>query len=50
MFDAIRKAVVTSNVLQINKENEAALTLKEVFRLATLGGSHGKETCFYFIN
>ncbi|KAJ6669572.1 hypothetical protein lerEdw1_000121 [Lerista edwardsae] len=40
VFDAIRKAVVTSNVLQINKENEAALTLKEVFRLATLGGSH----------
>ncbi|XP_053149687.1 guanine deaminase isoform X2 [Hemicordylus capensis] len=41
MLDAIRKAVMTSNVLHLNGENEAALSLKEVFRLATLGGSHG---------
>ncbi|XP_062985406.1 guanine deaminase isoform X1 [Elgaria multicarinata webbii] len=39
MFDAIRKAVMTSNILNINNELESALTLKEVFRLATLGGS-----------
>ncbi|XP_048360174.1 guanine deaminase [Sphaerodactylus townsendi] len=39
MFDAIRKAVIVSNALKISKENEEGLTLKEAFRLATLGGS-----------
>nr|XP_036847190.1 guanine deaminase [Manis javanica] len=39
MLDAIRKAVMVSNILLINKINEKSLTLKEVFRLATLGGS-----------
>ncbi|KAL6053019.1 hypothetical protein STEG23_023190, partial [Scotinomys teguina] len=39
MLDAIRRAVMVSNVLLINKVNEKSLTLKEVFRLATLGGS-----------
>ncbi|KAL8203266.1 UNVERIFIED_CONTAM: hypothetical protein K2H54_046302, partial [Gekko kuhli] len=39
MFDAIRKALIVSNTLKINKENEDGLTLKEVFQLATLGGS-----------
>ncbi|NP_034396.1 guanine deaminase [Mus musculus] len=39
MLDAIRRAVMVSNVLLINKVNEKNLTLKEVFRLATLGGS-----------
>ncbi|XP_016062153.1 PREDICTED: guanine deaminase [Miniopterus natalensis] len=36
MFNAIRSAMMVSNVLSIN---EKSLTLKEVFRLATLGGS-----------
>ncbi|XP_077917804.1 guanine deaminase isoform X2 [Halichoerus grypus] len=39
MLDAIRRAVMVSNILLINKINEKSLTLKEVFRLATLGGS-----------
>ncbi|XP_037653541.1 guanine deaminase [Choloepus didactylus] len=39
MLDAIRTAVMASNILLINKVNEKSLTLKEVFRLATLGGS-----------
>ena len=39
MLDAIRKTVVASNALKINKVSEAGLTLKEAFRLATLGGS-----------
>uniref|UniRef100_A0A2K5SIR0 Guanine deaminase n=1 Tax=Cebus imitator TaxID=2715852 RepID=A0A2K5SIR0_CEBIM len=39
MLDAIRRAVMASNILLINKVNEKSLTLKEVFRLATLGGS-----------
>ncbi|XP_029776775.1 guanine deaminase [Suricata suricatta] len=39
MLDAIRKAVMVSNILLINKINEKNLTLKEAFRLATLGGS-----------
>ncbi|XP_061483972.1 guanine deaminase isoform X2 [Rhineura floridana] len=39
MLDAIRKAIMVSKVLHNNKENETALSLKEVFRLATLGGS-----------
>ncbi|XP_011820530.1 PREDICTED: guanine deaminase isoform X1 [Mandrillus leucophaeus] len=39
MLDAIRRAVMVSNILLINKVNEKSLTLKEVFRLATLGGS-----------
>ncbi|NXT88943.1 GUAD deaminase, partial [Anhinga rufa] len=39
MLDAIRKAMMASNVLQITKENEKGLTLKEAFQLATLGGS-----------
>ncbi|XP_008140300.1 guanine deaminase [Eptesicus fuscus] len=39
MLDAIRRAVMVSNTLVITKENEDSLTLKEVFRLATLGGS-----------
>ncbi|XP_004713873.1 guanine deaminase [Echinops telfairi] len=39
MLDAIRRAVMVSNSLSINKINEKSLTLKEVFRLATLGGS-----------
>lgn len=36
-----------STVFQINKVNETGLTLKEAFRLATLGGSQGKETFFF---
>lgn len=44
MFDAIRKALIVSKTLKINKESEEGLTLKEVFRLATLGGSQGNET------
>ncbi|XP_004637186.1 guanine deaminase [Octodon degus] len=39
MLDAIRRAVMVSNVLLINKVNEKSLTFEEVFRLATLGGS-----------
>ncbi|XP_036117179.1 guanine deaminase [Molossus molossus] len=39
MLDAMRKAVMVSNILSINKINEKSLTIKEVFRLATLGGS-----------
>ncbi|OXB81729.1 UNVERIFIED_CONTAM: hypothetical protein H355_010290 [Colinus virginianus] len=39
MLDAIRKTVIASNTLKINKVSEAELTLKEAFRLATLGGS-----------
>ncbi|XP_043402955.1 guanine deaminase isoform X2 [Chelonia mydas] len=39
MLDAIRKSMSASTVFQINKVNETGLTLKEAFRLATLGGS-----------
>uniref|UniRef100_H0YRD9 Guanine deaminase n=1 Tax=Taeniopygia guttata TaxID=59729 RepID=H0YRD9_TAEGU len=39
MLDAIRKTMVASNSLQINKVNETGLTIEEAFRLATLGGS-----------
>ncbi|XP_028910787.1 guanine deaminase [Ornithorhynchus anatinus] len=39
MLDAIRRTMMTSSALLINKINEQRLTLKEVFRLATLGGS-----------
>ncbi|XP_018778424.2 guanine deaminase isoform X4 [Serinus canaria] len=39
MLDAIRKTMVASNSLKINKVNETGLTLKEAFQLATLGGS-----------
>nr|XP_028604850.1 guanine deaminase isoform X2 [Podarcis muralis] len=39
MLDAIRKAIMVSNIIHINKEDEMCLTLKEVFQLATLGGS-----------
>lgn len=43
MLDAIRRAVMVSNILSINKINMKSLTLKEVFRLATLGGSQGNN-------
>lgn len=43
MLDAIRKAIMVSNVVYITQQNEAGLTLKEAFRLATLGGSQGKK-------
>ncbi|NWR00048.1 GUAD deaminase, partial [Paradoxornis webbianus] len=39
MLDAIRKTMMASNSLQINKVNETRLTLEEAFQLATLGGS-----------
>ncbi|NXE52313.1 GUAD deaminase, partial [Casuarius casuarius] len=39
MLDAIRKTMMAANTLQVNKVNETGLTLKEAFRLATLGGS-----------
>ncbi|XP_075595974.1 guanine deaminase isoform X3 [Balearica regulorum gibbericeps] len=39
MLDAIRKTMTASNSLQIHKVNETGLTLKEAFKLATLGGS-----------
>ncbi|XP_070287599.1 guanine deaminase [Myotis yumanensis] len=39
ILDAIRRAVMASNTLSFTKINERSLTLKEVFRLATLGGS-----------
>ncbi|KAF1550588.1 Guanine deaminase, partial [Eudyptula albosignata] len=39
MLDAIRKTMIASNSLQINKMNETGLTLEEAFQLATLGGS-----------
>ncbi|XP_053787845.1 guanine deaminase isoform X2 [Vidua macroura] len=39
MLDAIRKTMVASNSLQINKVNETGLTVEEAFQLATLGGS-----------
>ncbi|XP_029859879.1 guanine deaminase isoform X1 [Aquila chrysaetos chrysaetos] len=39
MLDAIRKTMIASNSLEINKVNETGLTLKEAFQLATLGGS-----------
>ncbi|NXH43880.1 GUAD deaminase, partial [Dicaeum eximium] len=39
MLDAIRKTMMASNSLQINKVNETGLTLEEAFQLATLGGS-----------
>lgn len=43
MLDAIRKTIIASNNLQINKVNERGLTLEEAFQLATLGGSQGKK-------
>lgn len=43
MLDAIRKTMIASNSLQINKVNETGLTLAEAFQLATLGGSQGKK-------
>ncbi|XP_060136038.1 guanine deaminase isoform X2 [Zootoca vivipara] len=43
MLDAIRKAIMVSNMIHINKEDETCLTLKEVFQLATLGGSQGYD-------
>lgn len=46
MLDAIRRAVMVSNILLINKINAKSLTLKEVFRLATLGGSQGNDEHF----
>lgn len=39
MLDAIRRSMSASNTLKFNKVNETGLTLKEAFRLATLGGS-----------
>ncbi|XP_062455734.1 guanine deaminase isoform X1 [Rhea pennata] len=39
MLDAIRNTMIASNALQVNKVNKTGLTLKEAFRLATLGGS-----------
>ncbi|XP_024411243.2 guanine deaminase [Desmodus rotundus] len=39
MLNAIRTAMMTSNVLLINKINAEGLSPEEVFRLATLGGS-----------
>ncbi|XP_010218460.1 PREDICTED: guanine deaminase [Tinamus guttatus] len=39
MLDAIRKTMMASNALLLNKVNERGLTLEEAFRLATLGGS-----------
>ncbi|NXH51342.1 GUAD deaminase, partial [Rhabdornis inornatus] len=39
MLDAIRKTMMASNSLQINKVNETVITLEEAFQLATLGGS-----------
>ncbi|NXN74506.1 GUAD deaminase, partial [Himantopus himantopus] len=39
MLDAIRKTMMASNSLRINKVNETGLTLEEAFQLATLGGS-----------
>ncbi|NXI28899.1 GUAD deaminase, partial [Sterrhoptilus dennistouni] len=39
MLDAIRKTMIASNSLQINKVNKTGLTLAETFQLATLGGS-----------
>ncbi|NXB66063.1 GUAD deaminase, partial [Struthidea cinerea] len=39
MLDAIRKTMMASNTLQINKVNETGLTLEEAFQLATMGGS-----------
>ncbi|NWH21349.1 GUAD deaminase, partial [Grus americana] len=39
MLDAIRKTMIASNSLQIHEVNETGLTLKEAFKLATLGGS-----------
>ncbi|NWI15230.1 GUAD deaminase, partial [Crypturellus soui] len=39
MLDAIRKTMMASNALLLNKVNEKGLTLEEAFRLATLGGS-----------
>lgn len=50
MLDAIRRAVMVSNILLINKINEKSLTLKEVFRLATLGGSQGNDHFVSFLN
>ncbi|NWI97080.1 GUAD deaminase, partial [Pitta sordida] len=38
MLDTIRKTMMASNSLQINKVNETGLTLEEAFQLATLGG------------
>ncbi|KAF1664777.1 Guanine deaminase, partial [Aptenodytes patagonicus] len=39
MLDAIRKTMIASNSLQINKINETGLRLEDAFQLATLGGS-----------
>ncbi|KAF6124489.1 guanine deaminase [Phyllostomus discolor] len=39
MLNAIRTAMMNSNVLLINEVNAKGLTIEEVFRLATLGGS-----------
>jgi len=50
MLDAIRRAVMVSNILLISKINEKSLTLKEVFRLATLGGSQGNDHFISFLN
>ncbi|XP_037010938.2 guanine deaminase [Artibeus jamaicensis] len=39
VLNAIRTAMMTSNIFLINKINTEGLTFEEVFRLATLGGS-----------
>ena len=46
MLNAIRTAMMTSNVLLINKINAEGLSPEEVFRLATLGGSQGNDYFF----
>lgn len=43
MLDAVRRARDTSKVLTIQNPNYNTLTFEEVFRLATLGGSQGKN-------
>ncbi|XP_031160971.1 guanine deaminase [Sander lucioperca] len=40
MLDAVRRALDTSKVLTIQDPEYETLTFEEVFRLATLGGSH----------
>ncbi|KAF1389724.1 hypothetical protein PFLUV_G00076450 [Perca fluviatilis] len=40
MLDAVRRALDTSKVLTIQDPDHQTLTFEEVFRLATLGGSH----------
>lgn len=50
MLDAIRRAVDTSKALCMQDAQLQPLSYKEVFRLATLGGSEGKQVLLNELN